>query len=351
MQYEASQAPVKVTVIVLNWNGALFLDRCLEALAGQSFSDFEVLVLDNASTDGSADNLESRWPGFRVIRFEQNLGFSAANNRGAALARGEWIALLNNDAFPESDWLAQLMRAVQENPEFSFFSSRLVSAKVPDIVQNTGDVYHVSGFAWPRDNRRPADHANKHSEEVFSPCAAAALYHRRAFLDAGGFDERFYSHHEDVDLGFRLRLLGYRCLYVPGAIVAHIGSASFGTESDRSVYQVQRNVIWCYVKNMPGWLFWKYLLAHLFANLVFLVYYSLRGQWKPVWRAKLQALLALPSILNQRREIQAQRKVKLQEIERVMDHSLLGPFLLGRRTRAVQDLLKRKGRDGSNAAA
>jgi GT2 family glycosyltransferase len=330
-----NQAPA-VSIIVLNWNGKRYLGRCLDAIAAQTFRDYEVLVLDNASTDGSVDDLAARWPAFRLVTFDQNLGFAIGNNRGAQIARGRWVAFLNNDAFPEPEWLAQLVQAARTQTEYSFFSSRLVYAEDPHLTQDTGDVYHVSGFAWPRDNNCPAQNAHLGSDEVFSPCAAAALYDREAFLEVGGFDEQFSSHIEDVDIGFRLRLRGYRCLYIPQAVVAHVGSASYGRESARTVYQVQRNVIWTYFANMPGWLYWKYLPAHLFANLVFLIYYSLRGQWKAVWMAKWHAARSLPALLGKRRKIQRSRRVSAREIERVLDHSWLGPFILGRRVQSVR---------------
>lgn len=331
--------PPAVSVIVLNWNGAQHLPRCLEAVAAQTFKDTEVLVLDNASSDGSSDGLEARWPEFQVVRFASNLDFSVANNRGAEMARGQWLAFLNNDAFPEKDWLENLLEAAAEHPGYAFFASRLVYAHAPDKVQATGDIYHISGFAWPRDNNQPIGQANTRSGEVFSASAAAALYQRDAFLAARGFSEHFTSHYEDVDLGFRLHLLGYRCMYVPQAIVAHVGSASYGAESDHSVYQVQRNVIWTYFANMPGWLFWKYLPIHIFANLVFGMYYLGRGQGKAAWKAKLDALRALPAILQKRHQIQRLRKVEPGEIDRLMDHHWLRPFLLGRSVRRIRRLL------------
>src|SRR5512136_590783 len=119
------QIPTKypaISVIVLNWNGERYLERCLGAVAAQTYQDYELLVLDNASTDGSVDDLARRWPGIRLEKFSQNLGFAAGNNRGARLARGRWIALLNNDAFPDPEWLAQLARAAQAHPGYSFFS-------------------------------------------------------------------------------------------------------------------------------------------------------------------------------------------------------------------------------------
>ncbi len=261
----------------------------------QTFRDFEVLVLDNASTDDSADEVERRWPGFRLVRFEHNLGFAAANNRGAQLARGRWLAFLNNDAFPQPDWLERLVEAAQARPEFAFFASRLVYASDTDRMQAAGDVLNISGFAWSRDNGYPLAAAHLEAQEVFSACAAAAMFQRQAFLDVGGFNADFVSHLEDVDLGFRLRLVGQRCLYVPSAVVAHVVSASYGAESERTVYQVQRNVVWMYAADMPGRLFWKYLPAHLVANLVFLLYYTLHGRGRAAWRAKLDALRGLPA--------------------------------------------------------
>ena len=336
MNAHPSNEPPAVSVLVLNWNGAAHLPRCLDALQAQTFRDFEALVLDNASTDHSADEVEMRWPGFHLIRFEHNLGFAAGNNRGAQLARGRWLVFLNNDAFPQPDWLERLVEAARAWPAFTFFASRLVYAGDLDRMQAAGDVLNVSGFAWSRDNGFPLEAAHLEAEEVFSSCAAAAMFQRRAFLDAGGFNDDFVSHLEDVDLGFRLRLAGQHCLYVPAAVVAHVVSASYGAESERTVYQVQRNVVWMYVANMPGRLFWKYLPAHLIANLVFLLYYTLRGRGRAAGRAKLDALRGLPAALRRRRVIQASRTASLPEIDRVLDHGWLSPYLLGRQSRKRQ---------------
>jgi GT2 family glycosyltransferase len=338
-----------ISIIVLNWNGKRFLPRCLEAIASQTFQDFEVLLLDNASTDGSAEGTETRWPGYRVVRFEQNLGFSAANNRGAEQAQGEWLAFLNNDAFAEPNWLAAMVRAIQANPQYAFFSSLLTYADQPGWVQSSGDILNFSGFAWPRDNHLPLTEAHQEPGEVFSPCAAAAVYRRDVFIQAGGFDEAFFSHLEDVDLGFRLRLAGYRCLFVPGAVVHHIGSASYGPETDQTVYQVQRNVVWAFLTDMPGMLLWKYLPLHILANLVFLVYYSLRGQAKPVWKAKRDALLSPSFIRSRRKRIQAACQVEPSQIDCFLDHQLSGPYVLGRRARISQrSIISKADRPGSD---
>jgi GT2 family glycosyltransferase len=323
-----------VSILVVNWNGVEYLPRCLAAIAAQTFTNFEIIVVDNASTDGSVEYLKDHHPDVTLIELDRNLGFAAANNIGAQNAHGKWLALLNNDAFPEPAWLESLINAARKYPEYSFFASRLVLANQPEILDGMGDVYHISGLAWRRYHQFPMDSVLHNYEEIFSPCGAAAFYDREAFLVAGGFDEDFTSYHEDVDLGFRLRLLGHRCLYVPDAVVMHIGSASYGVQSDTQVYHGHRNLVWSYFQNMPGWLFWKYLPAHLIANVIFLVYYSRRGHSNAIWRSKIDALRGLPTALRKRREIQKKRTISPSAVSTVMEHGWLGPYLLGFRARA-----------------
>lgn len=324
-----------ISVLVLNWNGNTLwqgrpvLERCLESLAGQTFRDFEVLVADNASTDGSVDSLEAAWPGLRLLRFEQNLGFSKGNNRAAAQARGRWLAFLNNDAFPRPAWLAALATAIERHPQGAFFASCLVNAGDPCTIQAAGDVLHTSGYAWPRRSGTPLASLPPDLQEVFSASGAAVLYERQAFLDAGGFDEDFGSHLEDVDLGFRLRLRGQRCWLVPQAVVEHIQGASYGVESERTVYQVQRNVTWLFLADMPGGLVWKYLPLHLLATLVLLFNYMRRGRGRAAFRARLDALKGLPRSLRKRRRVQV-GAVSPAALDRLLDHDPFSPFLRGR---------------------
>lgn len=322
-----------VSVVILNWNGKEFLARCLEAVYSQNYQDFEVILIDNASKDGSIEEVEIRWPEVRVIRLERNIGFAAANNLGARLAEGRWLALLNNDAFPDPEWLGTLIGATQRYPEYTFLGSRLLQDRDRNVLDGTGDVYHISGLAWRRNYNQPVGEAGNDTEEIFSPCAAAALYSLEIFRQVGGFEEDFFSYHEDVDLSFRLHLQGHRCLYVPQAVVAHVGSASTGKRSDFAVYHGHRNLVWSYFQNMPATLFWKYLPAHLIANLIFLIYYSIRGQGKAIWRAKMDALSGIPNALRKRRQIQANLKVGTAEISRLLEHGWLKPYLFRFRAR------------------
>src|SRR5918996_452542 len=284
-------APERVGVVIVNYNAAGFLDRALDALARQTLPPDRVIVVDNASTDGSADGLERALPAVEVVRLDENVGFAAANNLGVRAASNcDWVALLNPDAFPEPAWLERLLEAARSEPGYSFFASRLLLADEPDKIDGTGDVYHVSGLAFRRDHGRPVTKVARTREEVFAPCAAAALYRRDAFLEVGGFDERYFAYLEDLDLAFRLRFSGHRCLYVPSSTALHHGSAISGRTSDFTIYHSQRNLVWTYLKNMPSPLVWVYLPQHVLVNVVALVAYSLLGQPRAIVRAKQDAL-------------------------------------------------------------
>jgi GT2 family glycosyltransferase len=320
-----------VSVVIVTWNSGRFLPRCLASLVAQNHQDFEVLLIDNGSTDGCLEGVEEGWPSLK-IKVElsgENKGFSAANNLGARLARGKWLALLNSDAFPEPAWLEELLQAAKDNPEFSIFASRQLQANAPYLLDGAGDSLHVSGLAWRRFAGFPADRYGLEKEEVFSPCAAAALYLREVFLMVGGFDESFFSYHEDIDLGFRARLLGFRCLYVPGAVVHHVGSASLGAMSDFALYHWQRNFIWSFIQNMPSAFLWVALPAHLLANIFYQVNYSLRGRGGVLVKAKTDALHGFFSAMRKRKGIQKNRKINNKVLSGIMEWGFLQPYLLG----------------------
>lgn len=332
-------ATPNVSIILLVWNNQEYLPACLNALQTQSFQDLEAIIVDNgsASTDYLKDVI-TKYRSLHIIVEQQktNVGFAAGNNIGAHLSRGKWLTLLNADAFPEPDWLEKLLRAAEENPEYSFFSSRQLQVNSPDLLDGAGDSYHISGLAWRRYYNKPVQEYGKHRQEVFSACPAAAMYLREDFLKVGGFDEDYFSYFEDVDLGFRLRLAGKKCLYVPEAVVHHVGSASTGKRSDFSVYYGYRNMIWTFFKDMPSPLIWFFLPVHI-ATLVFFVgYLSMRGQGKVILRAIRDAMQGLPGVLEKRKAIQKNRKIKPSELLKVMSTGLLEPyreFVLRNRTK------------------
>ncbi|HEX6034337.1 MAG TPA: glycosyltransferase family 2 protein [Anaerolineales bacterium] len=322
-----------VSIIIVYWNSAEHLPRCLDCLARQSFQNFEVILIDNGSFDKAVNELGQKYDSLdlRVEHLETNLGFAKANNIGARLARGSWLALLNSDAFPEPDWLEQMLQAADRCPEFSFFSSRQIQFKRPDILDGSGDEYHISGLAWRRFYNHPANMYGRDEEEVFSACAAAAVYNRNDFLQVGGFDESYFSYFEDVDLSFRLRLAGGRCLYVPQAVVYHVGSASSGKTSDFVIYHGHRNLVWTFFKDMPGYLFWCYLPLHILMNFFFVFLFLLLGEGPAILRAKIDAFHRLPAIISQRRQIQGARKASAQEIAQLMNRDLFASYQALRR--------------------
>lgn len=311
-----------ISVIVVNWNGTPHLRRCLAALRAQQFRDFEAIVVDNASSDGSADIVTREFPEFRLLPQTANLGFAAANNIGARAASGEWLALLNNDAFAEPDWLTQLAQATRDYPNCAGFASCQLSDVDPSRLDGAGDSYHSIGLAWRSGRGQPYGPPWDAPRAVFAPCAAAALYRRTSFLNAGGFDEAYFCYFEDVDLAFRLGLQGRRFMYIPQARVRHVGSASHGQASDFARYHGHRNLVWTFVKNMPASLLWRYLPGHILFNVLSLIFFTLAGQPGALWRAKWHALKGLPRVLRERRVIQSQRTAPAVDLDGLMVHGV-----------------------------
>lgn len=328
MLNKTPSASIRVAIIIVNWNTGALLQRCIMSLNKLILPPDAVIVVDNASTDSSADGLEECYPNAKVIRLGQNIGFAAANNYAAGLVSDDcdWIALLNPDAFPEPDWLASLMDAVKKHPEYKFFGSRLMNANQPSMIDGIGDVNHISGLVWRDGHENEADASMFKTKEIFSPCGAAALYDKAAFVEANGFDEDYFCYVEDVDLGFRLRLLGYRCLYVPESVVHHIGSATTGDGSDFSIYHGHRNLVWTFFKNMPGMLFWLLLPLHILLNIFTVIWFCLRGKFSVILPSKVDAFQGIPSMWKKRRAIQKKRKASLRDIWRVLDKSFLPRF-------------------------
>ena len=176
----------KTVVIIVNFNGKEFLDRCLESLQCQVFHNFKTVVVDNFSRDGSAEGIEERFPNVEVIRLEENIGFAAANNYAIKRAEGfQWVALLNPDAIAEPDWLSNLHMAAEKNSQYNFFGSHLKKQGSLGELDGTGDVYHLCGLAWRRDHGLLEKQIPRLVEEIFSPCAAAAMYQTRYSFGCG----------------------------------------------------------------------------------------------------------------------------------------------------------------------
>jgi len=314
----------RVAVIIVNYNAGAMLRECLLSLQAQSERPARVLVMDNGSHDDSMELCQAAFPWVEFHRLNANLGFARANNIAVELVSDcEWIALLNPDAFPDKRWLQVFIENARQYPEFDTFASCMVSADGSDVLDGTGDCYRVDGIAWPRYQGVSLSKLPQGIEEVFAPCAGAGFYKRAAFKEVGGFSERYFCYHEDVDLGFRLRLHGSRCRFLRDAIVRHVGSAITGKGSDFSVYHVQRNLVWTYFRNMPAPYVWLYLPAHFLVNIGSLLWFTLYWRRWIVLKAKKDAVKALPSIWRERKQIQADRHVPVRLLMGAMEHGTI----------------------------
>lgn len=303
-----------VRVVIVNYNSGRLLGETIAALAGQTDGDFEAVIVDNASTDGSAG---VRLPDcrFRLVESGENLGFAAGCNLGSRDARTPWLATLNPDAIPEPGWLARLAEAVRRYPGAAAFGSTQLDAENPEILDGCGDNYSIYGLAWRGGHGSPAG-AVRGDARVFSACAAAALYRRDVFEAAGGFAETFFCYLEDVDLGFRLNLLGYEAIQLAEARVRHVGSACSGGKTSRfAVYHGLRNSVFVCVRCMP----FPLVLAALPLLLVSQVWIGVRvRQLKLRMEAVRDGLACLPRLLGERREIQAKRRMRAAEVARLV---------------------------------
>lgn len=274
--------PPLISVIIVNYNGGAFLQEAVNSLSEQTFKDFELILVDNASADRSADTIDMRGiPSASLIRNDDNRGFAAANNQAAELARGRWLVLLNPDCIAAPDWLAALVEAASKYPGCRSFTSAQYNLADPSVIDGAGDAYSLFGIPWRGGFGRPASELPE-SGWCFSACGAGAMYDAETFRELGGFDERFFCYCEDVDLGFRLQLMGHDCRFVREAVVHHAGSGITGRTSPFTIYHGTRNRLWTYAKNMPGAAFWLTLPGHAALSLYLLLRSSFTPRFVPM---------------------------------------------------------------------
>ena len=308
-----------VSVIIPNWNGAPHLPTCLDALRRQTYRDHEVIVVDNASTDGSRALITERYPEVRLIILPTNQGFAGAVNAGIRAARGDLIALLNNDTEADPGWLAELVRALDQRPEAGFAASKLRLFDRRDTLHSAGDTFSRSGQANSRGVWETDRGQYDQEEPVFSACGGAVAY-RRAMLDQIGLlDEDFFFNLEDVDLGWRAQLAGYGCVFVPTSVVYHKLSATGGGVT--ASYYTGRNALWLLVKDYPAE-FWRRDWWRILAAQLRVTWQALRAWRGAAARARLRGqlagLLSLPAVWRKRRQVQATRRARPDDLDRLL---------------------------------
>lgn len=277
-----------ISIIIVNWNGRSWLETCLPALQAQTCQDFEIVVVDNGSTDDSVNWLNHHWPHVRLLSQSHNTGFAAANNLGIQATTAPYVVTLNNDTIASPAWLAELATAVS-SPDVGMAASCIVQWRQPDLLDSAGIEVDQVGIAWQRGwGERVATAVAP--TQVFGPSAAAALYRRTMLDQIGLFDADYFAYYEDVDLAWRGQQAGWRCVYAPAAQVRHWHSATAAAMPARKLYLVSRNKIWTLLKNYPSAHLWRRLPAILAYDLLAVVYQTVRTRQSAALRGRLDAL-------------------------------------------------------------
>lgn len=243
----------KVTVVIPNYNGKHFLEPCLSSLRKQKCKNFEILIIDNASVDGSAEWIQKNYPEVNLMVMEKNLGFAGGVNVGIKAAKSPYILLLNNDTEVTPNFVGMLLKSIESSPKIFSVSSRMIQYYDREKLDDAGDLYSIVGWGFQRGVGRSVKEY-KHCRKVFSACAGAAIYRKSVFEKIGYFDEMHFAYLEDIDVGYRAKLAGYENIYCPKAEVYHVGSGTSGSKyNDFKVKLSARNNFYLNYKNMPNW--------------------------------------------------------------------------------------------------
>ena len=294
----------EISVIIVNWNGRQFLDDCLGAMRRQTFRDFETIVVDNGSSDASAEYIRQQFPEVRLLVLGENLGFTGGNLAGYQIAGGELIVLLNNDTEAHPEWLEEIHAASQVYPNAGSFASKMMYYDARERIENCGFDLGTCGITMDLGRDEPDGPAWSTPREVFGACGGAAAYRRSMLDDIGFLDPDFFAVYEDVDLSFRAQLRGYACVFVPRALVFHRYRSTLGTRSPAQVFYSQRNIEFVYLKNMPKGLILRSAVQRLTYEVGSAIHFFRLGQGGVFLRSKWHAMRQLPSLLRKRRDIQ-----------------------------------------------
>ena len=297
-----------VSIIIVNYKGGDYLGKCLSSILRQAYLDYEVLVVDNASLDGSIEYVEREFPEVRVVKNEINWGFGYANNLGAKHATGDYLVFLNPDTTVREDWLGELVEALQNSPATGLATPKILLQKEPNKINTCGNEMHYTGLTLCRGIGEPASSFSE-VEEVNAISGAAFVIKRYIFEEIGGFDESFFTYVEDADLSWRARLAGYRCMYVPSAVVYHDYRLRFGHEK---IFYQERNRYLMLLKNLR-WRTLLFLLPALMLSEVVIWGYILwwdRRQVKGKLRSYQWLIANWQKIMQSRCRVQSLRKVE-----------------------------------------
>lgn len=309
------------SIIIPNWNGARFLVNCIDSLRSQTYKKYEVIVVDNGSSDNSIEILKS-YPEIKTILLDKNYGFAKACNIGISNAQGEYISLINNDVILNNDWLERAIMGFQKYKEYDFMATKILCMNKPFMVDSAGFELYSPGAVYSYHGKNADDPLVTKERETFGAVATAAVYRADIFTRIGLFDEDFFAYTEDTDLSFRARLAGFRCIYMPTVVCRHFGSATGIKYSTFHAFHVRRNSEYLFILNMHGYLFWKYLIPHIGYELTLLVLYFRIGRAKVWFRAKFESLKMLKKNLKKRKQRRSIINKDLKITEASFKHGL-----------------------------
>lgn len=290
-----------ISIVIPNYNGKHFLEGCLSSIASQTFRDFETILVDNASRDGSIPFIKEQFPWVEIIENPVNLGFAGGTNAGIRQSKGQFILTLNNDTRLSADFLEQVMIAIKSNQNAGIVAPKMLL--MDGRINSTGMCISLSGAAWNRGMFEDDQGQYNIPETVIGACAGAALYRRALLDDIGLFDEDFFLYHEDVDLSFRAFLAGWDCLYWPAAVIWHENSGTLDYGSDLCIYYVNRNILWFVVKSYPLWLLLSSLPWITGRNIASIAYYTLNGHLDVILRSKTDAIRGIAAASKKRSSV------------------------------------------------
>jgi GT2 family glycosyltransferase len=312
-----------VSVIIPNWNGKKFLKGCLDSLLGSNYPQTEVVIVDNGSKDGSVEFLQEHYPSVKLVTFPHNTGFSVAVNAGITNSSGEFVALLNNDTVVEPDWITQMVSAMREHAEIGSTGCKMLAYDDHKLLDGAGDGYRRGGLPG-RIGHREIDRGQFDKQRyILGPCGGAALYRRSMLDDIGLFDDDYFAYLEDVDIGLRAQSAGYKCLYVPTAVMYHLGCGTTGSGYHPLVVKLSAQNNWnTIVKNIPIQLLLKFAPQILYWQAYYFAVVIVRGgQVIPWLHGTWNAIKLLPKMLRKRAEINRKRKVSLDYLEEIIVRS------------------------------
>lgn len=317
-----------VTVIVLNWNRKTLLKRCIDSLKAQTYRPLEIILVDNGSHDGSPDYIREHFPEVRLLVNEKNLGFCGGNNVGLREAKGDYIALMNNDAVMEPECIAEMVRSIEKGKDIGAVATKILLEDKPTHLDAAGIGICLDGLSIGRGRMEEASQYNEEAE-VFFVSDCVSLYRKEMIADIGLYDDDFFAYAEETDMGWRARLKGWRTLYNPKAVATHSHSSTLGSYSPFKVFLVERNRVWVAIKNLPL----VYLvkgLGYTFSRYFYQAYSVFAGKgaagefvktmpkWQLAWilvKAMASAALGIPKMLMKRREILGSRRITNKDID------------------------------------